>query len=99
MSSEAIRSLHAKKRLKHKVLITENDPAPLTRSHLIQKDTPVPCSMTLVTRHTRANSLSQQHDAIDHETRKSQWHFTTKADVRLLLLAAFFEFTHRDCST
>ncbi len=23
---------------------------------------------------TRANRLSQQHDAIDHETRKSQWH-------------------------
>ncbi len=33
-----------------------------------------------VTRHTRANRLSQQHDAIDHETRKS-WHFTTKADI------------------
>ncbi len=39
-SSEAIRSLYAKKRVKHKVLIAENDPAPLTRSHLIQKDTP-----------------------------------------------------------
>ncbi len=34
-SSEAIRSLYAKKRVKHKVLIAENDSAPLTRSHLI----------------------------------------------------------------
>ncbi len=40
-SSEAIRSLYAKKRVKHEVLIAENDPAPLTRSHLIQKVTPV----------------------------------------------------------
>ncbi len=40
-SSEDMRCLFAKKRVKHKVLITENDPAPLTCSHLIQKDTPV----------------------------------------------------------
>ncbi len=40
MSSEALRSLYAKKRVKHKVLIA--DPATLMRSHLIQKDTPVP---------------------------------------------------------
>ncbi len=33
MSSEALRSLYAKKRVKHKVLM---------RSHLIQKDTPIP---------------------------------------------------------
>ncbi len=39
-SSEAIRCLYVKKRVKQG-LITENDPAPLTRSHLIQKDTPV----------------------------------------------------------
>ncbi len=38
MSSEATQSLYAKKRVK----IAENDPAPLMRSHLIQKDTPVP---------------------------------------------------------
>ncbi len=41
-SSEAIRCLYAKKRVKHKVLIAENDPAPLTRSHLIQNHTPFP---------------------------------------------------------
>ncbi len=41
MSSEAIWSLNAKERVKHKVLIAENDSAPLTHSHLIQKDTPV----------------------------------------------------------
>ncbi len=34
------------------------------------------------------------HPKDGHETHKSQWHFTTKADVRLLL-AAFFEFAHR----
>ncbi len=39
MSSEAIRSPYAKKRVNQKVLIAENYPAPLTRSHLIQKDT------------------------------------------------------------
>ncbi len=42
MSSEALRSLYAKKRVKHKVLIAEKDPATLMRSHLIQKDTPIP---------------------------------------------------------
>ncbi len=40
-SSEAIRYRYVKKRVKHKVLIAENDPAPLTHSHLIQKDTPM----------------------------------------------------------
>ncbi len=39
-SSDAIRYLYVKNRVNHKVLITENDPAPLKRSYLIQKDTP-----------------------------------------------------------
>ncbi len=34
------------------------------------------------------------HDAISHETHKSRWHFTTKADIRLLLVV-IFEFAHR----
>ncbi len=29
------------RRVEHKALIAENDPAPLMRSHLIQKDTPI----------------------------------------------------------
>ncbi len=42
MSFEALCSLYAKKRVKHKILTAENDPATLMRSHLIQKDTPIP---------------------------------------------------------
>jgi len=41
-SSEAIRFLYARKRVKHKVLIAEKDPAPLMRLYLIQKDIPIP---------------------------------------------------------
>ncbi len=40
-SSEVIQFLYAKKRVKHKVLIAEKGPAPLMRSHLIQKDAPI----------------------------------------------------------
>ncbi len=84
----------SKKRVKHKVLIAENDPASLTRTHLNQKDTSHPVAWHNWSWNTRARSLSQQHYAIDHKTRKIQWHFTTIAAV-MLLLAIFFLFAHR----
>ncbi len=40
-SSGAMQCLYTKKSVKHKVLIAENDPVPLTLSHLIQKHTPI----------------------------------------------------------
>ncbi len=79
-SSEAIRSLYVKKRVKHKVLIAEK----WSRS--------VNALTSYSKRYSRP--VAWRNRSRDPQ---EQWHFTTKADVRLLL-AAFFEFTHRDCS-